>query len=96
MKMMRYCFLLSALVAVNACYSQVLTLEEAISTALKNNHSILLARIDSFSSALDNSYANAAFVPQINASASRLWNVNAQRVDFADGRKRDTSGLPKQ
>lgn len=93
MKMMRYCFLLSALVAANACYSQVLTLEEAISTALKNNYNILLARIDSSSAALDNSFANAAFIPQINANAGRTWNVNAQKVEFADGRKRDTSGL---
>lgn len=93
MKMMRCCFLLSALVAVNACYGQVLTLEEAISTALKNNYNILLARIDSSSAALDNSYANAAFIPQINANAGRIWNTNAQKVEFADGRKRDTSGL---
>ena len=93
MKIMRYCFLLSALVAVNACYGQVLTLEEAISTALKNNYNILLARIDSSAAALDNSYANAAFIPQINATAGRIWNVNAQKVEFADGRKRDTSGL---
>jgi outer membrane protein len=93
MKMMRYGFLLSALVAVNVCYGQVLTLEEAISTALKNNYNILLARIDSSSAALDNSYTNAAFIPQINATAGRVWNVNAQKVEFADGRKRDTSGL---
>lgn len=93
MKMIRYCLLLSALVAVNVCYSQVLTLEEAISTALKNNYNILLARVDSASAALDNSYANAAFIPQINATAGRAWNVNAQKVEFADGRKRDTSGL---
>lgn len=93
MKMIRYCFVLAALVAVNACYSQVLTLEEAISTALKNNYNILLARIDSSRAALDNSYANAAFIPQINATAGRAWNVNAQKVEFADGRKRDTTGL---
>lgn len=93
MKMIRYCFVLSALVAVNICYGQVLTLEEAISTALKNNYNILLARVDSTAAALDNSYANAAFIPQINANAGRLWNVNAQKVEFADGRKRDTSGL---
>jgi outer membrane protein len=93
MKMMRYCFLLSALVAANACFGQVLTLEEAISTALKNNYNILLARIDSSAAALDNSFANAAFIPQINANAGRSWNVNAQKVEFADGRKRDTSGL---
>ncbi|MGB8194318.1 MAG: TolC family protein [Chitinophagaceae bacterium] len=93
MKMIRSCFLLAALVAVNACYAQVLTLEEAISTALKNNYNILLARIDSASAALDNSYARAAFIPQINASAGRIWNTNAQKVEFTDGRKRDTSGL---
>lgn len=93
MKMIRYCFILSALLAVNTCFGQVLTLEEAISTALKNNYNILLARIDSASAALDNSYAYAAFIPQLNANAGRAWNVNAQKVEFADGRKRDTSGL---
>ena len=93
MKMIRYCLLLSALVAVQLCYSQVLTLEEAISTALKNNYNILLARVDSTAAAIDYSYRNAAFIPQINASAGRTWNVNAQKVEFADGRKRDTTGL---
>jgi outer membrane protein TolC len=93
MKMIRYSLLLSALVAVQLCYSQVLTLEEAISTALKNNYNILLARVDSTAAAIDNSYRNAAFIPQINANAGRVWNVNAQKVEFADGRKRDTSGL---
>jgi outer membrane protein len=93
MKMIRSCFVLAALVAVNACYAQVLTLEEAISTALKNNYNILLARIDSTAAALDNSYARAAFIPTVNANAGRAWNVNAQKVEFTDGRKRDTSGL---
>jgi outer membrane protein len=93
MKMIRYCLLLSALVAVQLCYSQVLTLEEAISTALKNNYNILLARVDSTAAAIDYSYRNAAFIPQINASAGRTWNVNAQKVEFTDGRKRDTTGL---
>lgn len=93
MKMIRSCFVLAALVAVNACYAQVLTLEEAIATALKNNYNIALARIDSAAAALDNSYANYAFIPTVNANAGRAWNVNAQKVEFADGRKRDTSGL---
>jgi outer membrane protein len=93
MKMTKYCVLLLALLAVTAGYSQVLTLEEAISTALKNNYNIQLARIDSSAAALDNSYAYAAFIPQLNANAGRTWNVNAQKVEFADGRNRDTSGL---
>lgn len=93
MKMIRYCLLLSALVAVQVSYSQVLTLEEAISTALQNNFNIRLAKIDSSRASLDASYANAAFIPTLNANAGRAWNVNAQKVEFADGRKRDTSGL---
>lgn len=93
MKMIRSCFVLAALVAVNACYAQVLSLQEAIATALKNNYNIALAKIDSASAALDNSYANYAFIPTVNANAARAWNVNAQKVEFADGRKRDTSGL---
>ena len=53
--------------------AQVLTLEEAIATALKNNYNIQLARLDSTSAALNNSYAYAAFIPQLNGILSKTW-----------------------
>jgi outer membrane protein TolC len=61
---------------------QMLTLEQAIATALQNNYDIQLAKNDSLIAALDYSYRNAAFLPAINASASTSRNVNNQRLKF--------------
>lgn len=70
-----------------------LTLEQAIGTALQNNYNILLSKNDSASFALDRSYAYAAFLPRLNGTASKVWNVNAQKQELANGTKRDTSGI---
>lgn len=72
---------------------QVLTLEDAITAALKSNYDILLTRNDSLSFAIDRSYAYAAFLPRLNATAGKTWNVNAQKQELANGSKRDTSGI---
>ncbi len=81
------------LVAVRAGAQDMLTLEQAIALALKNNYDIQLSRNDSLSYALDNSYAYAAFLPRLNGTASKVWNNNAQKQELANGSKRDTSGL---
>src|SRR5439155_26489482 len=73
--------------------AQVISLDEAISTALQNNFNIQLARIDSTSAAIDNSYANAAFIPQLNGAAGRTWNNNSQKLKFSNSPDRDASGL---
>jgi len=73
--------------------AQVITLEEAIGTALKNNYDIQLARIDSTSAALDRSYVFAAFIPQFNASIGKTWNTNAQNVKLQNGTERNASGI---
>lgn len=70
-----------------------LTLEQAIATALQNNFDIQLARNDSAIAAIDYSYRNAAFLPQLNANGSVLYNRNNQNVTLADGTKRNRSGL---
>ncbi|RYF88479.1 MAG: hypothetical protein EOO00_11130, partial [Chitinophagaceae bacterium] len=49
-------------------YSQrILTVEEAVATALQNNYDIRLLRNDSTLFELTNSYAYAAFLPRLNA-----------------------------
>lgn len=78
---------------LQASAQEILTLEQAIGLALKNNYDIRLAKNDSSSFALDNQYANAAFLPRLNGTASKVWNTNAQKQELANGTKRDTSGL---
>lgn len=68
---------------------QLLTLEEAIATALRYNYDISLSRNDSAIAALDYSYRNAVFLPRINGNVGATWNKNNQKQDFANGTKRE-------
>lgn len=68
---------------------QVLTLEDAIAAALKNNYDILMSRNDSTSYALDRYYSFGAFLPQLTGVANTVWNANNQKLKFAS---RDGSG----
>lgn len=70
---------------------RVMTVEDAIAAALKNNYDIQLVRNEAQSYAVDNQFANAAFLPQLNATAGKIWNDNNQRQDFTDGRKRSAN-----
>jgi len=73
--------------------AQIITLEEAIATALKNNYDIRLARLDSTSAAIDRSYVFAAFIPQVNGAISKTWNSNDQKAKLQNGTDREASGI---
>ena len=81
------------LVSLSVSSQRMLTLEEAIATALKNNYDILLAKNDSAVAALDYSYRNAAFLPRLNANLGTVWNINDTKQILADGTKRESEGL---
>ena len=68
---------------------KLLTLEDAISIALKNNYDIQLSRNDSAIAALDYSYRNWLFAPRLNASVGNVWNNNHQNQEFTNGTKRE-------
>lgn len=75
-------------------YAQtILTAEESVALALRNNYDILLVRNDSAAYALDWQYANYAFLPRLNGSVTKLWNNNHQRQELSDGSKRDRKGI---
>lgn len=87
-------FFYSLLISASIAKGQpLLTPEEAIATALKNNYDIRLSRNDSIISAIDYSYANAAFLPRLNGTGSVLFSQNNQRQKLADGTKREQNGL---
>jgi len=74
----------------NSLHAQkLLTLDEAIATALQYNYNIVLSKNDSAVAALDYSYRNAVFLPRLNANAGATWNRNNQKQDFANGTKRE-------
>ncbi len=81
---------LGALFISSTVHSQkLLTLEEAIATALQNNYEIQLSKNDSAVAALDNSYRNAIFLPRLNGNIGSTWNRNNQKQEFANGTKRE-------
>ena len=72
---------------------KILTIEEAIAATLKNNFDIQLLQNDSAAYALDKSYARAAFLPRLNATAGYVANNNDQKQRFSDGTKRESKGI---
>lgn len=84
-------FALAKLIPVNA--QQMLTIDEAVAAALKNNFDIQLLRNDSAVYALNNSYAKAAFWPKINATTGALFNHNNQNQKLADGTRKKASNI---
>lgn len=87
------CFIIS-LLAVTAIQAQdVMSLQDAIALALRNNYDIRMSRNDSASYALDNDYAYAAFLPRLNATATKVWNNNAQKQELQNGNKPSANGI---
>lgn len=71
----------------------MLTVEEAVAAALKNNYDIQLLKNDSAVYALNNRYATAAFFPRLNASSAIIFNNNNTQQKLADGSERKSNGL---
>jgi outer membrane protein len=81
------------LISIHAAAQRVLTLEEAIATALQNNYDILLSKNDSAVAALDYSFRDAAFYPRLNANAGMVFNNNNQKQTLANGTVRKGNNL---
>ena len=81
------------LVSVSSSAQRMLTLEEAIATALKHNYDIQLSKNDSAVAALDYSFRNAVFLPRINGNLGTNWNNNNQKQKFADGTQKQLNDI---
>jgi outer membrane protein len=94
MTLMRNIFFTALLFTSFSSQAQrLLTLEEAIATALQNNYDILLSRNDSAVAALDYSYRNAVFLPRLNANMGMVFNNNNQKQTLANGTERKGNNL---
>jgi outer membrane protein TolC len=91
---MKRLFVLSVLFSsITAGAQRMLTLDEAIAIALKNNFDIQLSKNDSMVAQLNNSYRNAAFYPTLNATTGITFNNNDQLQKFSDGTTRERNGV---
>ena len=85
--------LLLLISSLSASSQKILTIEDAMAAALKNNYDILITRNDSTAYAIDNSYAYAAFLPRLNATTALLFNNNNQKQQLGDGSSKGGSGI---
>jgi outer membrane protein TolC len=65
--------------------NKLLTVEEAIATALQNNYDIMLSKNDSSVAALDYSFRYGAFLPRLTGNFGITWNDNQQKQEFNTG-----------
>jgi outer membrane protein TolC len=92
--MRRFSFLFLFVVSLSELKAQgLLTVEEAVATALRNNYDIRLAQNDSMAAAIDYSFRNAALFPRVNGNLGTTWNNNNVKQVLADGTKRESNGL---
>lgn len=91
--MKRFLLPLLVLISFSPAAQRILTLEEAIATALKNNYAIQLSKNDSLVATLNYSYRNAAFLPRLNGNINGTFNNNDQRQEFNDGTKRELDDI---
>ncbi len=89
---MRFLFLAIFISSVSHA-QRVITVDEAIATALQNNYDIQISRNDSMVAAIDYSFRNAAFLPRVNATVGNVWNTNSQKQEFSDGTNRERNGV---
>jgi outer membrane protein len=92
MKLRIFATLFSIFGAVSFSFAQEeITLEQVIALALDKNYDVRIARKVSESATTDNQYAYGAFLPQLNAVGSTVWNNSEQELRFQDA-TRNSSG----
>lgn len=81
------------LLTFSSSAQRLLSQEEAIATALKQNFDILLSKNDSTVAAINYSFRNAFFLPRINGNLGTTWNNNNQKQKFADGSQKQLNDI---
>ena len=85
MKQIKKIFFIFCFPSLCASAQEMLTLNQAIEIALKNNHSVLIAKSQSNIAANNTSPGNAGMLPQINLNASGNTSVNNTQQRFSTG-----------
>ena len=84
-------FFLLLYFSVNA--QKVLTVEDAVSIALKNNFDILVSRNDANIAKINNTVGNAGMLPTVNAIGSENYNLNNEHQKLSSGAENDYTAL---
>lgn len=91
---MKNTLLFIVVLMVNAGQAQeVITLEDALDKALKNNFNIQVARNDAQIQQVNNTKGNAGMLPTIAAKGSGSYEVNNLHQELASGEEKNNSAL---
>lgn len=86
-------FLFQIVTKVSVAQQEEVSLEQAIALALEKNYDIQLVKNTASAASLDNQYAIGGFLPQINATGAKIWNVNDQKQKLADNTERERNDV---
>jgi outer membrane protein TolC len=90
--MMRSVCAIAFLIIFQTSYSQEeISLGQVVALALERNYDVLVSKNLSEGAKTDNAYSFGAFIPQIDAVGSTIWNSNDQSLRFQD-ESRNNSG----
>jgi outer membrane protein len=74
---------------------QILSIDDAISVALKNNFDILVSRNEADISKINNTPGNAGMLPDINIAGNGNYEINDVHQEYSDGTFSDINPLNK-
>jgi outer membrane protein len=72
---------------------EILTLDDAIKSALENNYNIRIARNETFVNTTNNTRGNAGMLPVIALNFGQNFNINNTRQEFFSGDVREGNGV---
>lgn len=70
--------------AFAGAWAQELKLDDAISKALTNNHSIIIAQYSNEAVQTDVHIGNAGLLPKVDATAGGSYNLSTSNLEFAN------------
>lgn len=88
---LKYIFLL--LLVSTSLHAQILTVEDAINMALKNNYGIQVARNDAEVARINNTPGNAGMMPTVGVTGGANYGLNNSYQKYADNTDRTLSNL---
>jgi outer membrane protein len=81
---------LSFLFSLQGRAQEQITLEQVIALALEKNYDVKLSRNTAEAASTNDDMAWGGFLPQINGTASTVWNDNDQKLEFQDETRNNT------
>lgn len=80
------------LCAFAASAQRVLTLDQALASALEHNHDLFISGLDKEQAEHSATYGNAGMLPSVTASAGANYSNQNSNLEFATGQTQDVAG----